>query len=38
MDLVWHARASQEPRGPSQRLAIALADKAVVVLDLSASV
>lgn len=38
MDMVWHARSSHEPRGPSQRLAVALADKAVVVLDLSASV
>ena len=38
MDLVWHARASEEPRGSTQQLAVALADKALVVLDLTASV
>ena len=38
MDLVWHARSSEEPRGSTQQLAVALADKALVVLDLTASV
>jgi len=38
MDIVWHTRSSQEPRGPSQRLAVAMADKTLVVLDLSANV